>query len=165
MKMCEEPAYAVLESPIGPLLLSGTDAGLNAIEFARNGRPALPAAGWREDRNAMAEPLRQLAAYFAGELRQFDLPLAPRGTAFQLAVWRELQGIPFGETISYAELARRIGQPRAVRAVGSANGRNPLPVVIPCHRVIGSDGRLTGYAGGLDLKRRLLALEGCRLPG
>jgi methylated-DNA-[protein]-cysteine S-methyltransferase len=159
----EERTYAVLESPIGPLLLSGTDAGLSAIEFAHNGRPAPPGAGWREDRTAQAEALRQLAAYFAGELREFDLPLAPRGTTFQLAVWRELQRIPYGETISYAELARRVGRPRTVRAVGAANGRNPLPVVIPCHRVIGSDGRLTGYAGGLDLKRRLLALEGLRV--
>ncbi len=161
----EERTYAVLESPIGPLLLSGTGAGLSAVEFARDGRPAFPAAGWREDRSAQAEALRQLAAYFAGELREFDLPLAPRGTAFQLAVWRELQRIPYGETISYAELARRVGRPRAVRAVGAANGRNPLPVVVPCHRVIGSDGRLTGYAGGLNLKHRLLVLEGCRLPG
>ena len=157
----EQRSYAVLESPIGPLLLSGTDEGLAEIEFPRGGRAAPPRPGWREDPDALAEPLRQLTAYFAGERRTFALALAPRGTPFQLAVWRELERIPFGETISYAELARRVGRPRAVRAVGAANGRNPLPVVVPCHRVIGSDGRLTGYAGGLELKRRLLALEGC----
>ncbi len=101
----------------------------------------------------------QLEAYFAGELTDFDFPLEPRGTDFQLATWKALLEIPFGETISYAELARRIGKPAAVRAVGAANGANPLPIVIPCHRVIGSDGRLVGYGGGLEIKRFLLALE------
>ena len=107
----------------------------------------------------MREAIRQLAAYFAGELEIFDLPLAPEGTPFQLAVWRRLNDIPYGETISYGELARRLGNPKASRAVGLANGANPIPIVIPCHRVIGSNGKLTGYGGGLPIKEKLLALE------
>jgi methylated-DNA-[protein]-cysteine S-methyltransferase len=103
--------------------------------------------------------MRQLRAYFAGELETFDLPLAPEGTPFQLEVWRRLCEIPYGETISYGELARRLGNPNASRAVGLANGANPIPIVIPCHRVIGSDGKLTGYGGGLPIKEKLLALE------
>lgn len=103
--------------------------------------------------------MRQLSAYFAGKAEAFDLPLAPEGTAFQLNVWRQLGEIPYGETISYGELARRIGNPNACRAVGLANGTNPIPIVIPCHRVIGSNGKLTGYGGGLDIKEKLLALE------
>lgn len=107
----------------------------------------------------MRETIRQLKAYFAGELEEFDLPLAPEGTAFQLKVWENLCDIPFGETISYGELARRIGNPNASRAVGLANGSNPIPIIIPCHRVIGSNGKLTGYGGGLPIKEKLLALE------
>jgi methylated-DNA-[protein]-cysteine S-methyltransferase len=107
----------------------------------------------------LKEPVRQLRAYFAGELKDFDLPLAPKGTEFQQNVWAELCKIPYGETISYGELARRIGNPNASRAVGLANGSNPIPVVIPCHRVIGANGKLTGYGGGLPIKERLLALE------
>jgi methylated-DNA-[protein]-cysteine S-methyltransferase len=102
----------------------------------------------------------QLAAYFAGERTDFDLPLSPSGTPFQLSVWRALLSIPYGETISYRELARRIGNAKAVRAVGAANGRNPIPIIVPCHRVIGADGSLTGYGGGLPRKRLLLELEG-----
>jgi methylated-DNA-[protein]-cysteine S-methyltransferase len=105
------------------------------------------------------EARRQLEAYFAGELREFDLPLAPEGSEFQLRVWEQLRAIPYGETISYGELARRVGDPAAARAVGLANGRNPLPVIVPCHRVIGADGSLTGFGGGLERKRRLLELE------
>ena len=159
MKEREERTYAVLESPIGPLLLSATNAGLRAIEFARNGRPASPAAGWREDRAAMAEPLRQLAAYFAGELQRFDLPLAPRGTPFQQEAWRVLREIPFGETITYGEQARRLGDPNKSRAVGAANGKNPIPIVVPCHRVVGANGQLTGFGGGLETKAWLLDHE------
>lgn len=107
----------------------------------------------------MAEAKLQLEEYFAGDRREFDLPLAARGTEFQHRVWAELRRIPFGETISYGELATRIGKPTASRAVGAANGRNPLPVVVPCHRVIGSDGRLTGFGGGLPTKQALLDLE------
>ena len=107
----------------------------------------------------LKETIRQLRAYFSGKLEQFDLPLAPEGTPFQLEVWRRLCEIPYGETISYGELARRIGNPNASRAVGLANGSNPIAIIIPCHRVIGSNGKLTGYGGGLPIKERLLALE------
>ena len=107
----------------------------------------------------MAETIRQLEAYFAGELESFTLPLAPHGTPFQMEVWRRLCDIPYGQTISYGEMARRIGNPKASRAVGLANGSNPIPIVIPCHRVIGSNGKLTGYGGGLPIKEKLLALE------
>lgn len=108
---------------------------------------------------SLSEIIRQLNAYFAGKLESFDLPLAPEGTPFQQKVWKELCQIPYGETISYGELARRIGNASASRAVGLANGSNPIPIVIPCHRVIGSNGKLTGYGGGLDIKEKLLALE------
>jgi methylated-DNA-[protein]-cysteine S-methyltransferase len=118
-----------------------------------------PLAERRDDTPPLDEARRQLEAYFAGELREFDLPLAPEGSEFQLRVWEQLRAIPYGETISYGELARRVGDPAAARAVGLANGRNPLPVIVPCHRVIGADGALTGFGGGLERKRRLLELE------
>jgi methylated-DNA-[protein]-cysteine S-methyltransferase len=152
-------SYAQIESPLGPLLLAADDAGLRFIEFVNGRRPVLLDPTWREDLAALQEPIRQLAAYFGGELEAFDLPLAPVGTPFQLAVWRRLCEIPYGETISYGELARCLGNPNASRAVGLANGANPIPIVIPCHRVIGSNGKLTGYGGGLPIKEKLLALE------
>jgi O-6-methylguanine DNA methyltransferase len=117
------------------------------------------------DEAACWSVVEQLDEYFRGRRRAFDLELSPRGTEFQLRVWRELMRIPYGETISYQELSRRIGNPSATRAVGRANGANAIPIVIPCHRVIGADGSLTGYGGGLDIKRKLLALEGVRLGG
>src|SRR5439155_23203362 len=137
--------------------------GLHAIRFVKGSKSAssqhLPA-----DQNPLLqEVMRQLSAYFAGKAESFDLPLAPQGTAFQQNVWRHLCDIPYGETISYGELARRIGNPNASRAVGLANGTNPIPIVIPCHRVIGSDGKLTGYGGGLPIKEKLLALERLQL--
>jgi methylated-DNA-[protein]-cysteine S-methyltransferase len=107
----------------------------------------------------VAEAVRQLSEYFAGERKEFDFPLAPEGTEFQRAVWKRLQEIPYGQTISYGELARRVGNPKASRAVGAANGKNPIPIVIPCHRVIGADGKLTGFGGGLPIKEALLAIE------
>jgi methylated-DNA-[protein]-cysteine S-methyltransferase len=143
-----------MESPVGRLLLAADETGLRKLLFGGK-----PESGWREDPAALAEPVRQLRAYFAGELRDFDLPLAPAGTPFQLRVWRELRNIPYGQTISYGELARRIGSPNGSRAVGLANGANPISIVVPCHRVIGSNGKLTGYGGGLENKERLLALE------
>jgi methylated-DNA-[protein]-cysteine S-methyltransferase len=152
-------AYAYLESPIGTLLLAGDASGLQQILFSTDGRPARPDPEWQEDPSALTEPVRQLNAYFAGQLEQFDLALLPQGTPFQQTVWSELQKIPYGETISYGELARRIGNPKASRAVGLANGSNPISIVIPCHRVIGSNGKLTGYGGGLPIKEKLLALE------
>jgi methylated-DNA-[protein]-cysteine S-methyltransferase len=146
-----------IPSPVGPLGLESDGEALTGIRFLdRNDAPTSRPAG------VLAEAARQLRAYMAGELREFDLPLRPSGTEFQLRTWRGLQTVPFGETISYAELARRIGRPRAARAVGAANGQNPLPIVLPCHRIIGSDGGLTGYGGGLPIKRWLLELEGFR---
>ena len=129
------------------------------IQFTGSRRASRPDPAWTKDSTPFAEPIRQLRAYFAGELEAFDLPLAPQGTPFQLKVWNRLCDIPYGETISYGELARRIGNPNASRAVGLANGSNPIPIIIPCHRVIGSNGKLTGYGGGLPIKEKLLALE------
>jgi methylated-DNA-[protein]-cysteine S-methyltransferase len=152
-------SYAYFESPIGTLLLASNESGLCQITFPAPDGPALPDSEWQENPSSLTEPVRQLRAYFAGELETFDLPLTPQGTAFQKRVWDELCQIPYGETISYGDLARRIGNPNASRAVGLANGSNPIPIVIPCHRVIGSNGKLTGYGGGLPIKEKLLALE------
>jgi methylated-DNA-[protein]-cysteine S-methyltransferase len=148
-----------MESPTGRLLLAADDAGLRQLLFEDGRDPAQPDPLWREDVGPLRETIRQLRAWFAGELRDFDLPLAPQGPAFHQRVWRELCNIPYGETISYGELARRIGSPNASRAVGRANGANPIAIVIPCHRVIGSNGKLTGYGGGLPRKEFLLGLE------
>ncbi|MGH9504896.1 MAG: methylated-DNA--[protein]-cysteine S-methyltransferase [Terriglobales bacterium] len=152
-------SYTRMESPVGPLLLVADGTGLRRIEFVNGRKPAQPDPQWRNDESALGETIRQLRAYFAGELERFDLPLAPEGTPFQLSVWNRLNEIPYGETISYGQLARRLGNPNASRAVGLANGSNPIPIVIPCHRVIGSNGKLTGYGGGLPIKQKLLALE------
>ncbi len=141
-------------TPIGPLTLHARDGALSGVWMEDDDLPELV-----EDAPPLGEARRQLEAYFAGELHEFDLPLAPSGTGFQLRVWEELRAIPYGETISYGELARRMGDPGLARAVGLANGRNPLPVIVPCHRVIGADGSLTGFGGGLDRKRKLLELE------
>jgi methylated-DNA-[protein]-cysteine S-methyltransferase len=151
--------YTQIESPVGPLLLVADDAGLHEILFVNGRHPAQPESSWIEDPAPLTETIRQLQAYFAGDLETFNLQLAPEGTPFQLEVWRRLCDIPYGETISYGELAGRIGNPKASRAVGLANGSNPIPIVIPCHRVIGSNGKLTGYGGGLPIKEKLLALE------
>ena len=151
--------YTRLETSLGPLLLAADEAGLRSIRFENGRRPTRPDPFWQKDESRLRETIRQLRAYFAGKLEQFDLPLAPEGTPFQLTVWKQLCEIPYGETISYGELARRIGNPNAARAVGLANGSNPIPIVIPCHRVIGSNGKLTGYGGGLPIKEKLLALE------
>jgi methylated-DNA-[protein]-cysteine S-methyltransferase len=151
--------FTQIESPLGPLLLAVDEAGLREIRFVNGRHPSQPGASWKEDRAPLSEAIRQLQAYFAGELESFDLQLAPEGTPFQLGVWRRLCDIPYGETISYGELAGRVGNPKASRAVGLANGSNPIPIVIPCHRVIGSNGKLTGYGGGLPIKEKLLALE------
>ena len=150
--------YAHLESPVGELLLTATGYTLTGLYLLREERAPDPA--WEEGGPFLDEAQRQLRAYFAGQRQAFDLSLAPVGTAWQRRVWDELGRIPYGETISYAELARRAENPSAVRAVGAANGRNPISIVIPCHRVIGADGRLTGYSGGLDAKRWLLTHEG-----
>ncbi|MGN6512317.1 MAG: methylated-DNA--[protein]-cysteine S-methyltransferase [Lysobacteraceae bacterium] len=152
---------ATLPSPVGTLRLAAHDDGLCLVEFPDPRHPLPAEPGWRDgDNDVLAETRRQLGEYFAGTRRAFDLPLAPRGTPFQLSVWQALTTIPYGTTISYRALAERIRQPAAMRAVGAANGRNPLPIVVPCHRVIGADGSLTGFGGGLPAKRFLLELEG-----
>lgn len=145
-------------SPIGPLRIVVDDMGrLKAIDFHGDETPPADAT---ESGAKCSHVTRQLDEYFAGERRAFELELAPDGTEFQHSCWTALQRIPFGETISYMELARRVGRPKAIRAVGQANGRNPIPIVVPCHRVIGADGKLTGFGGGIPLKRRLLEHEG-----
>ncbi len=150
--------YLLLDSPIGTLRLWSNGRQLVQIEFGN--RKAVPERARQQDDAVLQRCGEQLEEYFAGTRRRFDLPLAPQGTAFQQSVWRALDEIPWGQWRSYADIARAISRPRAVRAVGAANGRNPLPIVVPCHRVVGSDGSLTGYAGGLEMKRYLLELEG-----
>src|SRR5262245_7488392 len=148
----------LIDSPVGPL---GLDADGDALA-----RLVLrPRTSAHHDRlsGVLTEVARQLRSYFAGRLQRFDLPLAPGGTAFQQQVWNALQQIKYGETWSYRELAEHIGRPTAVRAVGAANGQNPIPIIIPCHRVIGSNGTLVGFGGGIEMKQKLLALEGARL--
>ena len=152
--------YGWMESPVGELLIVADETTLRMISFREGRYPGKVADGWRRGGAVVANAREQLGEYFAGRRRLFDLPLAPSGTAFQLRVWQALQDIPYGATCSYGEQARVMGQPRAVRAVGAANGRNPIPIVVPCHRVIGGDGRLTGYAGGLGIKKFLIELEG-----
>lgn len=156
--------YCYVDSPIGKLLIAGDNETIRQINFAKNGKPTKPQPDWQEtSRGPVARAARQLREYFAGKRTDFDLPLAPEGTEFQRSVWRRLQEIPYGETISYGELARRVGNPKASRAVGAANGQNPIPIVIPCHRVIGANGKLTGFGGGLPTKEALLALEAKQL--
>ncbi len=147
--------YAVAASPVDELLLTGDGEALTGLRLSPHRR----LDGWRRDARLFADTIGQLTAYFAGELTDFDLPLAPRGTDFQLRVWAALRTIPYGQTTSYGELAAQLGNPGASRAVGLANGRNPIAIIVPCHRVIGSDGGLTGYGGGLDRKRWLLDHE------
>lgn len=149
--------YTDIESPVGRIRIAADDAGLRRIDLVGDDEPA--PSDWRRADAALAEAARQLREYFAGSRTRFELPLAPEGTDFDRRTWQALLTIPHGETISYAELARRVGSPGASRAVGRANGRNPLAIVIPCHRVIASDGTLGGYAGGLPMKRKLLDLE------
>lgn len=151
-------AHARMDSPVGALHLRATDDAIVAIEFHPEGS-AVARAGSRAAQRWLDAARRQLDEYFAGVRERFELPLRAEGTAFQRAVWAELAQLPFGATTSYLELARRLGRPSACRAVGAANGRNPIAIVVPCHRVIGSDGSLTGYAGGLPRKHWLLAHE------
>jgi methylated-DNA-[protein]-cysteine S-methyltransferase len=151
---------AVIDSPIGPLRLAASDAGLHAIEFEHQRHPVKRGTEWIEAAHPLlTEAAHQLDEYFAGTRREFSLPLAARGTDFQREVWRALAAIPFGATCSYAQIATRLGRPTATRAVGAANGRNPLPIVVPCHRVIGANGALTGFGGGLPVKVWLLDHE------
>ena len=151
--------YRSIESPTGRLLLSADDRGLRTLAFGEGRTPPAAESSWRRGGAPLDEPVRQIRAFFAGELQRFDLSLQPQGTEFQRRVWRALLEIPYGQTISYGELARRLGNPAASRAVGLANGSNPIAIIIPCHRVIGSNGKLTGYGGGLENKRWLLDFE------
>ncbi|MGF1645944.1 MAG: methylated-DNA--[protein]-cysteine S-methyltransferase [Kineosporiaceae bacterium] len=148
-----------IDTPVGPLVLAADpDGALTHVLFEGESYP-LPTAGARRDAGPFRDVVSQLEQYFVGARRDFDLPLAPQGTGFQLAAWWALREIPYGETRSYAGQARAIGRPDAVRAVGAANGRNPISIIVPCHRVVGADGSLTGYGGGLERKRWLLEHE------
>jgi methylated-DNA-[protein]-cysteine S-methyltransferase len=151
--------YCYLDSPVGELLLAGDDAALSLVSFPEGSMRRDPEPDWIYNEKPFEAARQQLTEYFAGERREFDLPLKLSGTEFQLSVLHALQRIPYGETTSYSDIAERIGRPKAVRAVGAANGRNPIPIIVPCHRVIGSHGDLTGFGGGLDTKEALLRLE------
>jgi methylated-DNA-[protein]-cysteine S-methyltransferase len=149
--------YLRVATPVGELLVVGD---YQAVRFVRFPGESEPDRVWFEARaGPVREAARQLEAYFARRRSAFELPLAPQGTPFQQRVWQELQKIPYGDTVSYGELAKRIGQPTASRAVGAANGANPIPIIIPCHRAVGADGSMTGFGGGIGVKRKLLALE------
>jgi methylated-DNA-[protein]-cysteine S-methyltransferase len=151
--------YRYLATPVGDLLLAGDEDGLSLIGFPKGKMRHDPEADWIFNEKPFVDACRQLEEYFAGTRKEFDLPLHLSGSDFQVQVLKELQHIPYGETTSYGEIAKRIGRPKAMRAVGAANGRNPIPIIIPCHRVIGSSGDLTGFGGGLDTKEALLRLE------
>lgn len=151
------------DTTIGSLLLAGQGDSLSLLGFPQGKMQRRHDKDWQEDSSPFAEVIRQLDSYFTGELDNFDLPLAPQGTEFQQSVWQALREIPYGETWSYGQLAQHIGRPKASRAVGAANGVNPIPVIIPCHRVIGSSGKLTGFGGGLETKEYLLGLESERM--
>ena len=144
---------------IGTLTLIGDEAGLRHVLFEKEKNQVVIQEDWQNNHDYFTAVKVQLRAYFKGELKHFNLPLAPEGTPFQLKVWQSLQNIPYGELVSYKTIAEAIGNPKAVRAVGAANGKNPLPIIVPCHRVIGSDGSLTGFGGGLQTKQRLIDLE------
>jgi methylated-DNA-[protein]-cysteine S-methyltransferase len=158
--MADRIYFTTVAAPIGELRLTSDGEALTAIFLPRPGGGSTPPRDWLRDETPFRAAREQLDAYFAGDLQNFDLPLRPEGTAFQQLVWRELCRIPYGETAAYVEIARRIGRPTASRAVGAANGQNPLPIVVPCHRVIAADGTLGGFGGGLDCKRWLLRHEG-----
>jgi methylated-DNA-[protein]-cysteine S-methyltransferase len=154
--------FARIATPLGPMLAVAQDAVLVALDFVDAKYAPMIDPAWTEDPAwpALRECAAQVAEYFAGERGRFDLPLAPRGTPFQRRVWQEIAKVPYGATITYSELARRAGRPGSARAAGAATGRNPLALVVPCHRIVAADGALTGYAGGLARKARLLELEG-----
>jgi methylated-DNA-[protein]-cysteine S-methyltransferase len=150
-----------MKSPVGPLLLAAGEKGLRCLQFDRGKLPRVAEGEvWIESRAALRPYTQQLRAYFRGELKEFTCKLDLQGTAFQKECWKALCGIPYGATCSYADLARKVGRPRAFRAVGQANHRNPVAIIVPCHRVVGAGGSLTGYGGGLEIKEKLLRLEG-----
>ena len=151
--------YTWINTAVGKILIAGDDAGLRTISFEKGKYSAEIGIDWKKDEVFLKNAVDQLKSYFAGELKKFDLPLCPEGTPFQKSVWKALLNIPYGKTASYKDIAVAVKNPKAVRAVGGANGRNPIPIVIPCHRVISSDGKMGGYSSGLDIKERLLKLE------
>lgn len=153
-------SFRRLASPLGEILIAGNRNRISLLAFQQGTSPIEVRPEWRESPTGFADAARQIDAYFRGGLTSFELELEVSGTPFQTTVWRALTEIPYGKTVSYREIAERIGNPRAVRAVGLANSLNPIPLLVPCHRVIGADGRLTGYRGGIEIKRRLLELEG-----
>lgn len=163
--MTETKLYTEFASPLGPIYLEGDGEALNCLYFPQHRHWAGPNPKAERDDDAFSAVCEQLAEYFAGTRQEFDLPMKLHGTPFQQQVWQELAKIPFGVVFSYAELAKRVGNPTGFRAVGNANGRNPISVIVPCHRVIAADGKLTGYGGGLDRKKRLLAWERSVLSG
>ncbi|MGH7343104.1 MAG: methylated-DNA--[protein]-cysteine S-methyltransferase [Candidatus Rokuibacteriota bacterium] len=151
-----------IQTPVGYVLISGTARAVNHVTFEGSARP--PPLASEGGRGPVADAARQTEEYFSRSRKSFDVPVAPIGTAFQLRVWNELKRVPYGTTVSYGDIARRIGQPSASRAVGAANGANPIPIIIPCHRAIGADGSLTGFGGGLAAKRTMLQLESSQRP-
>jgi methylated-DNA-[protein]-cysteine S-methyltransferase len=151
--------YCYFDTPIGELLLAGDAGALSMIGFPKGAMRRDPEPDWIYNEEPFSDARTQLAEYFSGERKDFDLPLSLAGTEFQVSVLEALQEIPYGETTSYGAIAKKIGRPKAMRAVGAANGRNPIPIIVPCHRVIGSSGDLTGFGGGLDTKEALLRLE------
>lgn len=155
----EEIVYTYLDSFVGKIMIAQDERGVKMIWFMAGTKSRQPDSGWHHEKNLNSEAVKQLRAYFNGELRQFNLPLALDGTPFQQSVWKALQEIPYGETVSYGDIAKSIGRPKAVRAVGGANGSNTIPIVIPCHRVVGSSGHLTGFGSGLPIKVALLEHE------
>ena len=152
--------YCYMDSPIGKLFLAGDQDGLRYLNFPKEKRPVDPQHGWIEMPAFFTSVVAELKEYFAGKRQDFSVDINPEGTDFQLSVWHALQKVPYGKTVSYGELAERVGNPKASRAVGAANGANPIPIIIPCHRVIGASGDLTGFGGGLDVKQYLLEHEG-----
>ena len=151
--------YHIIESPICPILLAGDEEGLKHLIFLKDKEKIEIPDDWVENKEFFREAASQLEAYFSGKLKSFDVKLAPEGTEFQKSVWKALCEVPYGETRTYKDIAVSIGNPKAYRAVGLANNRNPIAIIVPCHRVIGANGKLTGYASGLDIKEFLLRLE------
>ena len=155
--------YDIIETTLGPIIMAGDDQYLRILSFLKGGDPVPILSHWKQNTLFMKSVKQQLFAYLSGDLKIFDLSLCPDGTLFQKQVWSELEKIPYGKTMSYKDVAHAIGKPNAARAVGLACGKNPIPIIIPCHRVIGKNGSLTGYSSGIDLKKRLLYIEGCFL--
>jgi len=151
--------YTHVSSPVGPLLVAGDQKAIKYISFPTGKTTIQPDSTWVQDGEPLQEAIKQLEDYFEGKQKQITFPIAPEGTPFQQKVWKALQEIPYGKTVSYGAIARKIGNPKASRAVGAANGKNPIPIIIPCHRVVGSTGQLTGFGGGIPTKKILLELE------